>query len=101
MVGGSFLVVYEADWDRAREGLKLLEDEDDEDEDEDEDDDDENVAKKPSPPYVVKLIDFAHTHFVPGKGPDEGVLLGVDTFLRLIDGRIEQVKALMNTKEST
>ncbi|KDQ34117.1 hypothetical protein PLEOSDRAFT_1032104 [Pleurotus ostreatus PC15] len=93
MVGGSVLIVYEADEDKAKEGLKLLEegafeDEDDED-DEDESEDEQN---KPGPPFVVKLIDFAHTRIVPGEGPDEGVLLGLNTVLRLLDGRIEQIE---------
>ncbi|KAH9915248.1 SAICAR synthase-like protein [Epithele typhae] len=95
MVGGSLLVIYEADWDRARAGIKWMEEvgEDDEDDDEDEDEDEESVASKPGPPYIVKLIDFAHTKIVPGEGPDEGVLKGVDTVLGLLDGRIAQVKA--------
>ena len=103
MVGGSLLVVYEADWERARAGLKWLEEMGDEDEDEGEDEDedgeeegDDNEAegkKRPSLPYAVKLIDFAHTKIVPGEGPDEGVLKGVDTVLSLLDGRIAQVKA--------
>ena len=73
------------------------EDEDmDGDEDEDEESKDEQEGegkKKKGPPYLVKLIDFAHTRIVPGMGPDEGVLKGVDTVLSLLDGRIEQVKA--------
>ncbi|RPD68539.1 SAICAR synthase-like protein [Lentinus tigrinus ALCF2SS1-7] len=95
MVGGSLLIIYEADWERAREGLKWLEEGgDEEDEDEDDDDEDESEEKKRvGPPYLVKLIDFAHTKIVPGIGPDEGVLKGVDTVLSLLDGRIEQVKA--------
>ena len=111
MVGGSLLIIYEADWARAREGLKWLEegaddeDEDDEDEDEDEEDKSENESGKGEnaekqrggPPYLVKLIDFAHTKVVPGIGPDEGVLKGVDTVLSLLDGRIEQVKAAVSS----
>ena len=73
MVGGSLLVVYEADWERVEEGLKFL-DEDEESEDEDDDDDDDEEVKRPGPPYIVKVIDFAHTRIVPGEGPDEGVL---------------------------
>ncbi|KAI0792629.1 SAICAR synthase-like protein [Abortiporus biennis] len=101
MVGGSLLVVYEADWERAEEGLKHLEEEleeleaeleAEEDEDEDEDDDEEGKPKKVGMPYSVKLIDFAHTKIVPGEGPDEGVLKGVDTVLTLLDARIAQVK---------
>ncbi|GBE82832.1 hypothetical protein SCP_0412190 [Sparassis crispa] len=126
MVGGSLLVVYEADWPRARAGLRILEemaarpahgemtveevemeddsegeeeeeegDEDDDDEDDDDDDDDDDSRPKPiGPPYVVKLIDFAHTRIVPGRGPDEGVLLGLETVLSLLDGRIDEIRAV-------
>ena len=92
MVGGSILVVYEAEWERARVGLEILkkngsmqvdEDEDEEGEEEDE----ESVG----PPFVVRMIDFAHTKFVPGEGPDPGVLLGLDTTIRLFEGRIKQL----------
>ncbi|KAG6909792.1 hypothetical protein DXG01_015285 [Tephrocybe rancida] len=92
MVGGSLLVVYEADWEHAKEGVKRLDEEDEEEEDDDDDDDDDEGTKRPGPPYVVKLIDFAHTRLTPGEGPDEGVLLGMDTLLKLIDGRIGQLK---------
>lgn len=85
MVGASILIAYEGDWKRAEETLERTEDED-EDEDEDESEDEE----KPGPPFVVKLIDFAHTRITPGRGPDEGVLTGLDTLVGLIDGRIAQ-----------
>ncbi|KAF8959748.1 hypothetical protein BDZ97DRAFT_1666790 [Flammula alnicola] len=97
MVGGSMLIIYEADWSRAAEGIKKhLEDEEEEeeedaeDEEEDEDEEDEDSeTKRPGPPFVVKLIDFAHTLITPGQGPDEGVLLGMDTVLKLLDTRLE------------
>ncbi|GJE88105.1 inositol polyphosphate kinase family protein [Phanerochaete sordida] len=96
MVGASLLIVYEADVERAREGVRVWlqgeGDEEEEDED-DEDEDEEDGKKRPGPPYAVKIIDFAHTRLKPGQGPDEGVLKGLDTVLRLLDGRIEQVKA--------
>lgn len=97
MVGGSLLVVYEADSARAEEGLKQMEEDevesDDAGEDEEgEDDDDDDDAKRFESPYLVKLIDFAHTRLTPGKGFDEGVLLGIDTVLKLIDGRIAQLE---------
>ncbi|KAF9032920.1 hypothetical protein BJ165DRAFT_1417549 [Panaeolus papilionaceus] len=96
MVGGSLLIIYEADWARAEEGLKkLFEDEEDEDEeDEDEDDEDDDPTKRVGPPFTVRLIDFAHTKLVPGSGPDEGVLKGMDTILRLIDERLKELAAL-------
>jgi inositol-polyphosphate multikinase len=45
--------------------LSQEEDENDEDDDMDDDDDDddetENNSRRPGPPFVIKLIDFAHT----------------------------------------
>lgn len=91
MVGGSILVVYEADWDKAREGLENSTEREgantEEDEDEDDDEDEESV----SPPYLVRVIDFAHTRFATGEGPDEGVLLGLDTTIRLFEDRLSQL----------
>lgn len=97
MVGGSLLIVYEADLARAKEGVAYLaergglpeDDFGDEDEDEDEK---EGAERKTRMPYLVKLIDFAHVKLVQGQGPDEGVLLGVDTTLKLLDDRIAQVR---------
>ena len=101
MVGGSLLIIYEADLERAREGLKWMEEApEDEDEEEEEEEDHEDEEKRVGPPYIVKLIDFAHTKIVPGIGPDEGVLKGVDTVLRLLDGRIEQAEAIRASKDS-
>ncbi|KAJ3503479.1 hypothetical protein NLJ89_g8414 [Agrocybe chaxingu] len=93
MVGGSLLIVYEADWTRADEAIKkYLEGEEEEDEDEEGDEEDEESSKpKSGPPFTVKLIDFAHTSVVPGKGPDEGVLLGMDTVLNLLDARLAEI----------
>ena len=100
MVGASLLIIYEADVERAKEGLAILAEragffeEEFEDEDED-DDDDEGRVKKVGAPFVVKLIDFAHTSVALGQGPDQGVLLGVSTVLKLLDGRIAQISGTM------
>ncbi|CAA7260949.1 unnamed protein product [Cyclocybe aegerita] len=93
MVGGSLLIIYEADWTRADEAIKqYLEGEEEEDEDEEGDEEEEESSKpKSGPPFTVKLIDFAHTSVVPGKGPDEGVLLGMDTVLNLLDARLAAI----------
>lgn len=100
------MIIYEADWDRASEGVKriLLDDPDGDsengDDDGDDSDDDEGGKGEPKkkiiPPYTVKLIDFAHTTFAPDQGPDEGVLLGIDTVLNLLKGRIDE---LTNSKD--
>ncbi|KAG6817317.1 hypothetical protein H0H87_010334 [Tephrocybe sp. NHM501043] len=92
MVAGSLLIVYEADWVRALEGVKRLEEDADDEDDNDDDDDEDDESSKPGPPYVVKLIDFAHTRQAPGQGPDEGVLLGMKTLLGLIDRRITELE---------
>lgn len=87
MVGASILIAYEGDWEQAKEKLARTEDEEEEEGEDDESEDEE----KPGPPYVVKLIDFAHTRITLGRGPDEGVLTGLDTLLGLIDGHITQL----------
>ncbi|TFY54467.1 hypothetical protein EVG20_g9693 [Dentipellis fragilis] len=115
MVGGSLLVLYEAEWDRAAEGVEWLKahpgqfaEEEDEDEDEDEEEgegegegEDDEMSKKAGPPFVVKLIDFAHTWLKPGEGPDEGVLKGLDTLIELLDGRREEVRASLQPRSHT
>ena len=95
MVGASLLIIYEADWARAEQCLTEFNEEEDVVEDEgadmaDEDDEDDS-SKRPGPPFVVKLIDFAHTRFAPGEGPDKGVLLGMDTLLKLLDTRLAEI----------
>jgi 1D-myo-inositol-tetrakisphosphate 5-kinase/inositol-polyphosphate multikinase len=62
---------------------------DDHDDDEDEEDDD-NEDSRPRP-FVFRLIDFAHTRLVQGEGRDESVLKGLETTLRLIQGRIDEL----------
>ncbi|KAF9232017.1 hypothetical protein BU15DRAFT_55484 [Melanogaster broomeanus] len=116
MVGGSVLIIYEGDWERAAASL------DDEDEDEcvevevDEKGEivigsiPDSLTESSSPSssisdldeprmYTVSLIDFAHTRIVPGKGPDDGLLKGMDTLLRLIDKRKKDVVALIGNGE--
>lgn len=98
MVAASLLIIYEADWDRAEEALTRYfaeedEKEESEDDEDDEDDDevDETKSKKIGPPFVVKLIDFAHTTLTPGQGPDQGVLLGLETLIKLLDDMLKEL----------
>ncbi|KAJ3993003.1 hypothetical protein F5050DRAFT_1578515 [Lentinula boryana] len=124
IIGGSLLVVWEGDQERAQEGVNWMKerermirerikrdfgDDNDEEYYSDDDDDDEDTAasqslpseplpnrekpkRKPSAPYKIALIDFAHTRFVPGQGSDSGVLLGLETFAELIEDRIKEVE---------
>ncbi|KIJ63405.1 hypothetical protein HYDPIDRAFT_92519 [Hydnomerulius pinastri MD-312] len=74
MVGGSVLIIYEADKDRAAAALE---------------------HEVPPRLYTVSLIDFAHTRVVPGQGPDKGVLKGLDTLIGLVERRKKAVEAIM------
>jgi 1D-myo-inositol-tetrakisphosphate 5-kinase/inositol-polyphosphate multikinase len=79
-------------------------DSDEEDSSEEDDDDDDGVkadarrAARASP-FALRLIDFAHTWFVEGQGPDEGVLFGFETVRGLVQGRMAEVKAWMDQYE--
>lgn len=104
MVGGSLLIVYEGDWDRAEMGAQWLDkqaandgggresegamEEDSEEDSDSGDESDDERSGGSKPPCVVKVIDFAHVRLKAGEGPDRGVLKGLDTVLSLLDGRI-------------
>lgn len=103
-VGMSLLVMYETsvpDLERSLEDTSIdsdlcATDEGSSDEDEwsaDEGAEQESRPKRPqrNKPTSIKLIDFAHSRPAPGQGPDEGVLLGVKTFLCLLEGRRQEV----------
>ncbi|KAI6142227.1 hypothetical protein BKA82DRAFT_1007807 [Pisolithus tinctorius] len=70
--------------------VESFEENDDDDECEDEDEEDDPRL------FRLSLIDFAHTRLVPGQGPDTGVLLGIDTLIRLIRERRDVVQPLIN-----
>lgn len=44
--------------------------------------------------HAVKMIDFAHARHLPGDGPDEGLLRGVQTVIQLLEGRIQELENL-------
>jgi 1D-myo-inositol-tetrakisphosphate 5-kinase/inositol-polyphosphate multikinase len=109
MVGGSLLIVWEGDEAALRKAFEEEERVHENDSEEDEDDDLEEIEEvqggdgnaqgkggekeKVGPPFVVKVIDFAHTRLTPGQGPDEGVLLGIKTTLQLLRQRVHDVEA--------
>ncbi|KAH6919273.1 inositol polyphosphate multikinase [Coprinopsis sp. MPI-PUGE-AT-0042] len=115
MVGGSVLIVYESDWKKAEAGIKnyleekgdikdeaeaadvdVDEEEEEGPDDADDDEDDDEEKEEPPIPFVVKLIDFAHTRLVePHLGYDRGLDRGLDTVIKLLTTRIKQVKEKM------
>jgi len=61
------------------------EDEDEnEGEDEDDDDDDDDDEEDSKKLEELKLIDFAHADWTPGQGPDENMLHGVKSVVKLL-----------------
>ncbi|KZT59794.1 SAICAR synthase-like protein [Calocera cornea HHB12733] len=109
VVGGSVLLVYEGEERALREALRKQEElkaradaeatdaatnADEEDEEMEEDEEESEPEETPNLPWIVRLIDFAHTRCVPGQGPDEGLLFGLRTLLRLLKGRREEVQRL-------
>ncbi|KAF9148952.1 hypothetical protein BG015_009293 [Linnemannia schmuckeri] len=64
-------------------------DEDDED-DEDYDEDDEEDGEVGQKVTDMRLIDFAHSTWTPGQGPDEGVVKGVKSALALFEKLLQE-----------
>ena len=52
-------------------------------------DDEEDTRPRP---FTLRLIDFAHTRLVQGQGKDEGFLLGLESTMRLILGRLGELE---------
>jgi len=131
MVGGSVLIIYEGDWERAaaasgRGGGPGSPEETENEEDEEVESDQievevdeqgkismEATSSSTSDAsssssctdqhprlYTISVIDFAHTRVVPGEGPDEGVLTGMDTLIRLVDRRMQEVAAFIEVEKS-
>ncbi|GFF38004.1 inositol polyphosphate multikinase [Aspergillus lentulus] len=46
---------------------------------------DEEEEDEPPKVHDLRLIDFAHASWTPGQGPDENVLMGVRSLIRLLD----------------
>lgn len=113
MVGGSVLIVYEGDWERASKAhstpsgtAATEEDEDDEVEVEiDEngqivlesipDEAIEEEEEHQAPLCLLSLIDFAHTRLIDGAGPDEGVLKGLQTMIDLVRQRKDKIAVML------
>ena len=56
-----------------------------------EEDDEETVPKL----AAVKMIDFAHAFFVPGKGPDENALKGVRSTTTILKRLLDKADGIL------
>lgn len=110
MYSASLLIVYEGDpaarqeiidaartraIAEAKAGVQDAEkdnEEKDEDEDEDVDDEEEDDVDEEQEPklFDVRVIDFAHSAWTPGQGPDENLLFGLRNVRRTIKGLLEE-----------
>ncbi|KAM0789241.1 hypothetical protein ACM66B_000084 [Microbotryomycetes sp. NB124-2] len=104
--GSSLLIVIEGDPATLQSTMDRLSSDDvkpssstsklaDDEDDEESDIEDEHGNVKPSAliPFDIKWIDFAHARLAPGEGPDEGLILGVQTtrdHLRRIIERLDK-----------
>ncbi|KAG1884674.1 hypothetical protein F4604DRAFT_1731491 [Suillus subluteus] len=113
MVGGSVLIVYEGDWERAWKALSTpsgtaTTEEDEDDEIEVEIDENGQIVLESIPDEAIEeedepqaplcslsLIDFAHTRLIDGAGPDEGVLKGIQTMIDLVSLRKDTIAAML------
>lgn len=113
MVGGSVLIVYEGDWERASKAFSTpsetaTTEEDEDDEIEVEIDENGQIVLESIPDEAIEeeeepeaplcslsLIDFAHTRLIDGAGPDEGVLKGIQTMIDLVRQRKDKIAAML------
>ena len=102
--GGSVLIVVEGDATALAAALDRdaaappVETEDDDSEASSVSTTDEEGQAKPHTlvPVELRLIDFAHATKVDGQGPDEGVLLGLETTRTLLQGMLARVAEEMD-----
>ncbi|KAF9359441.1 hypothetical protein BGX26_012341 [Mortierella sp. AD094] len=84
---GTASIIIDKDGDRVMVGNDKDEDDDEDEEDADDEDDDDELRQKVTD---MRLIDFGHSTWTPGKGPDEGVVLGVRSALKLLEKLLEE-----------
>jgi 1D-myo-inositol-tetrakisphosphate 5-kinase/inositol-polyphosphate multikinase len=102
MYSSSILLAYEGDGEAYLEKEKALNtpgprihydadtdgDVSDEEEDEEEEEEEEEEEKRL---YAVKLIDFAHASWVPGLGPDENMLRGIRSIIKILEDVLQDL----------
>lgn len=95
---GSLLFMYESDlskWEKVTDDNyeifdPLVREFDDDDEDEEDDDEEEENNDTFTPLSSLNFIDFAHAKYVPGKGPDENIIQGVENLIDIFESLIQE-----------
>ena len=92
MYSSSLLFVYEGDREARRNAVDTLSREaedptDDQDDDNDDDNDDTASSLETPKLFDVRVIDFAHARWLsgPGAGPDENMLRGIRSVIRILE----------------
>lgn len=81
MYSASILLVYEGDGDAFKEAHEILSKPEKEVVEEEDDEEEDSTPAL----YAVRLIDFAHASFTPGLGPDENMLQGVRSTVKVLE----------------
>jgi len=84
MYSASILLVYEGDLDEYTKTKKILASS----RPENEDDEEEDLPKL----AAVKMIDFAHATWHPGKGPDENAIRGMRSTAKILKDLLDQTE---------
>jgi len=94
MYSASLLFVYEGNPDAFKTSLDAIENAPEpkagDEGDEDVEDEDEEARPKI---HAVKLIDFAHASFKEDIGPDENMLAGVRSTIRVLELLLKEISA--------
>ncbi|KAH5394289.1 kinase [Parastagonospora nodorum] len=91
MYSASILLVYEGDVDEYAKTKQILRSAHPEGEEEDED----NLPKL----AAVKMIDFAHATWQPGKGPDENALKGMRSTAKILKQLLDKTEKEVDTAD--
>lgn len=88
MYSASILLVYEGDIDEYFKTKELLAKQAEKEAAEDDEDEDEDLPKL----AAVKMIDFAHATWHPGKGPDENAIRGMRSTAAILEDLSKKVE---------
>jgi 1D-myo-inositol-tetrakisphosphate 5-kinase/inositol-polyphosphate multikinase len=96
MYSASLLFVYEGHPEAFKSALDAIENAPDPKPDvgeEAEEEDDDREDEERSKVHALKLIDFAHAKFQNGLGPDQNMLAGVKSTIRVLELLLKEISA--------